>query len=81
MIITKVSFLLLFLGRILADTGPRVPMIFLLDPAKDPLSMVKKLKQERDEQSVGGSMSIVSLSVGLEEVILKTVDLAVKVNH
>ena len=70
-----------FLGRILADTGPRVPMIFLLDPAKDPLSMVKKLKQERDEQSVGGSMSIVSLSVGLEEVILKTVDLAVKVNH
>ena len=81
MIITKVSFLWLFLGRILADTGPRVPMIFLLDPAKDPLSMVKKLKQERDEQSVGGSMSIVSLSVGLEEVILKTVDLAVKVNH
>ena len=56
-------------------------MIFLLDPAKDPLSMVKKLKQDRDEQSVGGSMSIVSLSVGLEEVILKTVDLAVKVNH
>ena len=68
------------LGRILADTGPRVPMIFLLDSAKDPLSMVKKLKQERDEQSVGGSMSIISLSEGLEEVIFKTVDIAVKVN-
>ena len=68
------------LGRILADTGPRVPMIFLLDSAKDPLSMVKKLKQERDDQSVGGSMSIVSLSAGLEEVIIKTVDIAVKVN-
>ena len=68
------------LGRILADTGPRVPMIFLLDSAKDPLSMVKKLKQERDDQSLGGSLSIVSLSAGLEEVILRTVDVAVKVN-
>ena len=68
------------LGRILADTGPRVPMIFLLDSAKDPLSMVKKLKHERDEQSVGGSLSIVSLSAGLEDVIIKTVEIAVKVN-
>ena len=27
------------LGRILADTGPKLPLIFLLDPSKDPLKM------------------------------------------
>ena len=67
------------LGRILADTGPRVPMIFLLDPAKDPLSMVKKLKQERDEQAVGGTLNIICLSSGVEQILWKAVEAAIKV--
>ena len=66
------------LGRILADATPRSPMIFLLDPAKDPLRMVKKLKQERDEQAIGGSLSIICLSADVEETLMKQVDVAIK---
>lgn len=67
------------LGRILADTGPKLPLIFLLDPSKDPLKMVKRLKQERDEQSIGGTLVIICLSSGTENIIMRTVDAAVKV--
>ena len=68
------------LGRILADTGPKVPMIFLLDPRKDPLRMVKKLKQERDEQALGGSLFLITLCSELEDIILRTVETSIKVS-
>lgn len=68
------------LGRILADTGPRVPMIFLMNSTEDPLRMVKRLKQERDDQAVGGSLTLITLYYELEEVIMKTVETAFKVS-
>ena len=38
------------LGRILADNGPRVPMVFLLHESRNPMKILKRLKAERDSQ-------------------------------
>jgi dynein heavy chain len=62
------------LGRILADNGPRVPMVFLLHPSKDPMKMVKRLKVERDGQGEAGGLEVLCLTPDLEPVILAAVE-------
>ena len=66
------------LGRILADNGPRVPMVFLLHSSKNAMKIVKRLKAERDSQGEGGGLDILCLTPAMERVILASLETAIK---